>query len=597
MRQSTFDIPPKVSISLASLMGRKRNNLRPSVAAKAAGFAGADPDAIHESDRVSLLVESTDAAAVQDALQHLRNNEELDELGGDFLSALVSTDTVPSLISEQAVTRVQTKKRSSLHLDAALPEIGVLNTAGGQRLVAEDGAGVIIGIIDSGFDLSHPMFRDGQNRLRVDALLDQTGGNREYTQGQLENRWSGGKTGPGADEHGHGTHVAGIAGGSNFQSIYEGVAPGARLILVKTDLVNTDRAVSWIFKKAGNTPCVINMSLGHHFGSHDGTDAEERLHQRLTGPGKIIVVSAGNERTDNIHIGGRFFAGQSEEVAFDLVRQVSDPPFVVTTLWHHQTDGFNVELVTPSGQVVQPPKMGKTTVLQTSVLDIDYGIEQYAWSNSVQMEIKISFKTHDVRDRDLRNWKLRIRCIQANIGRLDGWFNNSGFAIFKDHPMVERNRTVGLTATGDGCIAVASHVSRTTWNGDLGSSTDSEAVVGRTSSFSSLGPTRDGKWKPEISAPGQYITSALADSSMLAGIDERALTNQRLLTIEGTSMAAPIITGIVALLLQKNNGLDVAQVREVLRDTAKHDLHTGPAAWDPAYGFGKVDVAAALARI
>ena len=62
-------------------------------------------------------------------------------------------------------------------------------------------------------------------------------------------------------------------------------------------------------------------------------------------------------------------------------------------------------------------------------------------------------------------------------------------------------------------------------------------------------------------------------------------------------MATPVVTGIVALLLQKKTSLTLAQAREALKASARHDLHTGPAAWDPAYGFGKVDVAAALNRV
>ena len=62
------------------------------------------------------------------------------------------------------------------------------------------------------------------------------------------------------------------------------MAPAARFLLVKTDFINTDAAVSWTFRKAGPRPCVVNMSLGHHFGAHDGTDQEERLHRTLIGP-------------------------------------------------------------------------------------------------------------------------------------------------------------------------------------------------------------------------------------------------------------------------------------------------------------------------
>src|SRR5262249_35502242 len=162
---------------------------------------------------------------------------------------------------------------------------------------------------------------------------DQTNNNRTFTTPQLEQGWANG-TNPGSDQNGHGTHVASIAGGSDFGT-REGVAPGARYLLVKTNFQDTDKAVSWIFQQAAATPCVINMSLGHHFGAHDGTDAEERLHESLTGPGKIIVISAGNEANDSIHLGGRFFQNQTRSAIFDLlIPDDGSAPGTAITLWY-----------------------------------------------------------------------------------------------------------------------------------------------------------------------------------------------------------------------------------------------------------------------
>ncbi len=62
-------------------------------------------------------------------------------------------------------------------------------------------------------------------------------------------------------------------------------------------------------------------------------------------------------------------------------------------------------------------------------------------------------------------------------------------------------------------------------------------------------------------------------------------------------MSTPVITGIVALLLQRKRTLNLNNIRRILATSARHDAHTGPAAWDPAYGFGKVDVAAALSKV
>jgi subtilisin family serine protease len=112
-----------------------------------------------------------------------------------------------------------------------------------------------------------------------------------------------------------------------------------------------------------------------------------------------------------------------------------------------------------------------------------------------------------------------------------------------------------------------------------------------------MGPTLDGREKPEISAPGQFVTAALARDSELQDEDDRSLDSQRLATIDGTSMAAPVITGVIALMLQKKANLALDKVKEILLDSARKDQHTGAANWSPAFGFGKVDVTGAIGQL
>jgi subtilisin family serine protease len=587
MATRTFPLLPKASVSLSLEVGGR--DIRPLVAARAAGFVPAPGREPELGPQAAVLVEAADAAAVAD---RLGDGATVDQLSDRFLSVHGDLTKLAALTEVPQVRRVQTKKVSQPHLDAVLPDIGLTAPAAGDRPVEEDGTGVLVAVVDSGFDLSHPMFRDPAGKLRVEALLDQTvAGGREFSTAVLERRWAGGH-GPGADENGHGTHVTAIAAGSRFGA-FEGVAPGARLVLVKTNFRDTDQAVSWIFQKAAQRPCVVNMSLGHHFGAHDGTDAEERLHVELSGPGRVIVVSAGNERNDDIHIGGGFLTGQVEEFPFDLMRQPDGTAFVIVTAWHSRDDRFDLQLVTPQGDVLTEPSIGNAVDHDLSTSRVRLAQQRYAPSRQVEHFISI-----EVRDRftnaNLRGWRLRATCRRAAVGRLDGWFHNSGFAAFRPHPLLEAARTVGLSATGNGCLAVASHVTKSAWDSDSGPRQLNQVVIGRSSPFSSLGPTRDGRQKPDLSAPGQMVTAALASDSEEARRDQFALTEDRLLTIAGTSMAAPVVTGAVALLLQQKPDHTVDGVRQILRDSVRRDVHTGPGGWDPKYGMGKLDIARAL---
>lgn len=594
MRQSKFSVHEKASISLMSQVEVPQSPASLSVRRMLSTARRLEPEAGREP--LALILESEQAAAVERQFQSLGPGESAEHLGGGFYSLRIQPGRVASLLGVREVRRLQTKKPSKLHLETALPEADVLSAAG-TRSVNETGQGVLIGIVDSGFDLSHPMFRDASGKLRVNALMEQNTNQQTFTTAQLEQGWANG-TNPGADENGHGTHVASITAGSRFGA-REGVAPGARYILVKTNFRDTDKAVSWIFQQAGAMPCVINMSLGHHFGAHDGTDAEERLHDTLTGPGRIVVISAGNEANDAIHLGARFFAGQSRSATFDfLMPDDGSAPGAPLTLWYDAQDEFDIALVTPTGTAIDVPALGSQgQTFSGSQMQIQVARSRYPFHNLIQAQIVVAFQQPSPGAAKMRGWSLRLQCTRATLGRLDGWFANSGMASFRPSAMLETARTVGLAATGAGCVAVASYVSKNRFQADDGPELDQSAVVGRISSFSSLGPSRDNREKPDIAAPGQYVTAALATGSGEAADGRFADTTDRLLSIAGTSMAAPMVTGVVALMLQKKATLTPAQVKTALFAAARKDGHTGALTWTPSYGHGKIDATKALQQV
>jgi subtilisin family serine protease len=578
------------------MLDRVKKKELPRYTALTAGYIGDLTTPTVSNDLVDVNLAIPDLASVE--LPNLKNDESLENLSDIYYSGKLRLGTLQKLAALETIERITTKKRKQLLLDSALEDIGLLAPTALPRTVPETGTGVFIGIVDSGFDLSHPMFYDSAGKLRVKALLDQTqSGNPEFDTAALISKLASG-TQPGSDENGHGTHVASIAGGSLYNGL-EGVAPDAQFLLVKTDFINVDSGVAWIFRQAGTSPCVVNLSLGGHYGPHDGTTQEEKLYETLTGPGKILVVAAGNERQDNLHIGGRFVLNQVEEIAFDIQLDPSGqrPPVSASTFWYEDTDSFDVELISPSRQSFPIPALGRSDRFTGANLEIEVSRRRYTPANAVQIEASINFTRLNIRPVDLRDWRFRFRCTSATVGRLDGWFANQGFGRFRPHPLLETARTLGIPATSKASITVASHVSKNTWVSDDGQQLDGNVLIGRSSPFSSLGPTRDGRWKPDISAPGQYLTAALASNSELSNLPERALVSQKLVTIEGTSMATPVVTGAIALMLQKKPSLTPNQILDLFNQNARRDQQTGPALWTPTYGYGKLDISALLSEI
>src|SRR5580658_9633721 len=199
---------------------------------------------------------------------------------------------------------------------------------------ALDGSGVVVGLADTGIDLTHPDFLDASGRTRVAWLLDlgapprgkwpaleQAYGATDPTSGALTSGavWSADdingalSTGQAAslpqDTVGHGTLVTSCAAGngSGGKSVYRGVAPGATLVVARIvdsngNLLGNDdilRAIQFLYDQADalHMPVVVSLSVGTDFGPHDGTLAWEQAlasHVGPDAPGHVLVAAVGN---------------------------------------------------------------------------------------------------------------------------------------------------------------------------------------------------------------------------------------------------------------------------------------------------------------
>ncbi len=206
---------------------------------------------------------------------------------------------------------------------------GWVHAAAVRQETQTSGQGVVVGIVDTGVDLSHGDLQTADHKTRVAWLLDVTlppaglhvdlesaygcntgSGCAVYAASDLDTLLGNGISGDEpTDIFGHGTHVASLAAGNGLSSkvpTYIGMAPEATYVVARVaqddgSIVDADvlRAVKFVFDRAADLgmPAVVNLSLGSDFGAHDGSSALESELSAMLGPdfpGRAIVVAAGN---------------------------------------------------------------------------------------------------------------------------------------------------------------------------------------------------------------------------------------------------------------------------------------------------------------
>ena len=539
---------------------------------------------------------------------------EVQSVLGSIVIASVPISQLEALAGEPQVTALYAAKIWKPMLDKSVHETRADSVRTPFNVT---GNGVIVGVIDTGIDWKHREFRlvSDTTKTRIKFLWDMsdntgppptgfvTDGTRgtEWTEAQINQGLAGTLTVTEKDIVGHGTHVAGIAAG------LQGMAPGASLIIVKasrsgaeasflsTDVVN---ALNYINARAGSLgkPYVVNMSLGGQQGPHDGRAAEELGIDTIVGSGKnkkVVVVAAGNDGNARIHAGGTLnanpfvFVSETLEtvlpgrtISIDVWIKATIPPaltFRVTgpdTLF--QTSGF-------SGVTSANHTDGTISVFSSTF--------QF---NNVTTDVNTNI---DITTKKSGVWTISVEGNPGHgTGDYDMWIY-SGNAQWSASDG-DFARLIGTPGSSKNAITVGSYATKTSWTDVNSNSRSVSATVGKRSSFSSPGPSRDGRQKPEISAPGQVIASALS-SDVNPGVSPAIFNSSHILAgskqamAQGTSMATPHVAGAVALVLEevakRDTLFDAIQIRTALQNSARSDAATG-AVPNADWGFGKMDV-------
>lgn len=550
-----------------------------------------------------------------------------------ILTANIPVSALEAMAALEGVERIELGGEVRNKMDVARAEAGadLVHSAAEGLDRAYKGNGVIVGVVDQGFEYTHLDFKaeDGTTP-RIQCAWNQSYHSeppKGYRYG-TEYATYRAMASAGCDykyDMFHGSHVAGIAAGADLTSPYYGVATASDLIFVTYD--NTaDQVVDgvkYIFDKADQLgkPCVVNISIGTHTGPHDGTSLTDQALNALTGPGRIIVGAAGNEGTDAMHVGKvvtpesplkvipAFYSDTQKQFTCDFWgepgKKFSIQPIVVNTLKGSITAyGTKVSSdgVDDINDIFEISADGITgTVNTTAVHDLDNGRGNIYVTCAVTVQgtgrmMGLLITTEDESCK-VDGWHCYYRDFTANAN-----CKKQGFQAGDYDSLVGE---VGGTAQN--VISVGSYNSRFEYTNVGGvtnylSYPNTTPIMSDLSPFSSNGPTSDGRMKPDVCAPGFGVISAAQRHAIKTGACAAVTKDNKGESYyyemdAGTSMASPYVAGSVALWLEANPTLSPDDVRSILRISSRRDAFTGPLGGDDdhlptgdnRWGYGKID--------
>lgn len=569
-----------------------------------------------------------------DKNKSLEYGVKLQSKAGNIYTAYIPVKQMKSVLLQKGIDYLDVGKKAKADLDNARAYSNVNKIHNGQNLSQEYmGEDIIVGIIDKGFDYTHPTFYNkNASEYRTVRVWEQGesgdspssfsyGNELKNTDEILDNENDG------LDAGSHGTHVGGIAAGSGGlpDSEYTGVAYKSDIGIVATPNYYTAEiadGINYLFNYADqvNKPCVINMSIGGHIGPHDGTSTFDQYCDQMVGNGKILVGSSGNEGNANLHLDHEF---DEEETIYSLINfpgssnnsngktsidiwgeEGSDLTFSIN-IYNTQDNEYEdyTEYITTDTDGTYSYTLQDSDFLYSDTCTVDIAVES-SNPNNGKPRVYIEFDNRDQDESgDIYDY-VELEIIGENTS-FNAWTSNEGKSIFTNldysYPTLNGNTesTVGeVGGTGESIVSVGAYTTKNNYTDFQGEnhSIISYAELGELAPFSSKGPTIDGRIKPDIVAPGNVIVSSVNsyDNDYTSNSNKvvAGLTNNSddwwFATMQGTSMAAPMMTGIIALWLEANPILTPAKIKELIDSHAVEDNYTGNVP-NYTWGHGKIN--------
>ena len=619
------------------------------------------------------LVESTDG----DATIQQKGGLVWQDFGHGFYAAFLPVDSLGALDQSASIVRMEANELSNVLNDNSKEILGVNKVWNGIELPqAFRGNGVLAGVMDIGFDFTHPSFRNEDGSSRVIWFWDPLAENdnpkelgRTYTTPDevlaAEHSYN-------AAQDNHGSHVLGSIAGRGIDGNFAGMAPEADIIgghvpigeipqdfysrlkdyLMKTFLPETNglpmgivnveisnvielAMLYKIFKKADdlNKPCVVNWSFGAPSSFSADFTAYETVLNRMLGPGRIVVASAGND-------GGMM----------KYVKKEADKPMEQPVYYKSDTRTYYMFIRTKMDNPFFKMDMVFEDLADTIHIDTYDAIIKNAFNQDYEASVDIPRSEWEDEFEDMEEYPFSVAVKTTNFAEGYAGFNltvhpsekyshsenmvgkiivnspveleflgskdaKGGYTRFSNEN-IENSRgcnikTIELPGSLERIVTVGAMHQCTSFTNIFGEDATYIALgseKGHLSSFSSCGPTIDNRIKPDVVAPGHNVLSvynSFYEPGLAENVEKKMAykanafgKDYAIWTMSGTSMSSPVATGVIALWLQANPNLTPEDIKGVIERTS-HQPEPEFSGTDKNvyYGWGEIDAYAGLLDI